>query len=177
MKKTIWLGTGFLLAVLLILGVYLAFFRPDPLKGLNVTGTPPKIDLASWRLVIKGSRVRHQLSLSYPQLLKLKRISKTVDLNCPDFFIDRAEWEGVPLSDLLDRAGVDKKSFNQVIFTSVDGYRGRFTRKEYETHLIFLAVKVNGVVLPPAHGFPTRLVAERIDGDRWIKWLGTIEVE
>jgi DMSO/TMAO reductase YedYZ molybdopterin-dependent catalytic subunit len=46
-----------------------------------------------------------------------------------------------------------------------------------ENHLIFLALKVNGVTLPKEHGYPIRLVAEDVTGGKWVKWIDSIEVK
>ena len=41
-------------------------------------------------------------------------------------------------------------------------------RNELDEHLIFMALKVNGVTLPGEHGFPVRVV--------WVKWIDYIEI-
>ena len=69
------------------------------------------------------------------------------------------------------------RDFSRVIFTSVNGYRGGFNKKEVEAGLIMVALKDNGVPLPRAHGFPARVVAEGIYGGRWVKYLSSIDVE
>ena len=42
--------------------------------------------------------------------------------------------------------------------------------------MLFVALTVNGQRLPREHGFPARLVAEGMLGDRWVKWIASIEV-
>ena len=66
--------------------------------------------------------------------------------------------------------------YRKVDFISLDGYRSSLSRKEIEDHLVFLALKVNGVTLPREHGFPVRLVAENITGGKWAKWIKEVEV-
>jgi DMSO/TMAO reductase YedYZ molybdopterin-dependent catalytic subunit len=82
----------------------------------------------------------------------------------------------VPIADLLALAGVSP-SWNALVVTSIDGYPARFSREEVDTHVLFVALTVNGQTLPKAHGFPARLVAEGILGGEWVKWIASIEVE
>jgi sulfoxide reductase catalytic subunit YedY len=103
-------------------------------------------------------------------------VKKEVTLVCPGFFTDYAEWEGVPLSDILDQARI-QKDYKRVTIHGLDGYRNSISAKEIDTHLIFLALKVNGVVLPKEHGYPVRIVAEDLTGGTWVKWVNRIEVQ
>jgi DMSO/TMAO reductase YedYZ molybdopterin-dependent catalytic subunit len=116
------------------------------------------------------------LSLSYANFLALPTVRKRALLICPGFFADYAEWEGVPLSGLLEMAGV-RANFASVSFRSSDGYTSRFSRDETMQHFILLAVKVNGQTLQIANGYPLRLVAEGTYGGRWVKWITDITVE
>jgi tungstate transport system ATP-binding protein len=38
-------------------------------------------------------------------------------------------------------------------------------------------IEVNGVTLPPEHGFPLRVVAEDIPGGRWVKWIDYLQID
>jgi DMSO/TMAO reductase YedYZ molybdopterin-dependent catalytic subunit len=143
--------------------------------SLHSTGTPQDVDAASWRLAVSGPSVRTRLSLSYADLQRMRKVKKPIILICPETFYDYVEWEGVPLGALLEAAGA--ADYRRVIFTSVDGYSGSFSRQEVESHLIIVAMTANGVPLPRAHGFPARLVAEDITGSRWVKYLKEIGVE
>lgn len=147
----------------------------DKTEALNRTGVPQDIDVGTWRLTVTGSRVGGALELRYPELQKMEQVRKKVLLICPGFFKDYAQWEGVPLQEILEEAGVPA-GYHSVIIKGKDGYSKSFDREEIETHLIFLALKVNGQVLPKAHGFPLRVVAEDIYGGRWVKWITEIEV-
>lgn len=151
----------------------------DPIKNLNVTGTPPEnFDLAGWRLWVSGKTVGNPLSLSYGELSSLPTVKRKVLLICPGFFADYAEWEGVPLRVLLERAQAEE--YQRIRFVGLDGYETAFAHEELEgekLELLFLALRVNGETLPLEHGFPVRLVAEDFYGSRWVKWLKEIMVE
>ena len=150
--------------------------RPlDALSDLGITGSTIDVDPAAWRLSLTGSAAQKPTSLSYDDLAIMPRVSRVSLLICPGFFEDVAEWGGVPVVDLLALAGASP-SWKEIVVTSVDGYPARFSREEVETHVLFVALTVNGQVLPGEHGYPARLVAEGILGGRWVKWVSSIEV-
>jgi DMSO/TMAO reductase YedYZ molybdopterin-dependent catalytic subunit len=145
-------------------------------ENLHTTGSPPDIDISSWKLEVGGKGVSRPIELGYEALGRMEQIKEKVLLICPGFFWDYAEWEGVPLKTVLDRARL-RPDFRKVTVRSADGYRKSFSREQVEKNLLFLALKVNGEVLPEEHGFPVRLVAKDLLGDRWVKWIAEIEVE
>jgi DMSO/TMAO reductase YedYZ molybdopterin-dependent catalytic subunit len=147
----------------------------DSIEDLHTTGRPVEVDIKTWRLEVKGPKVSNPQSLSYADLLQMEMVKKKVILICPGFFVDYVEWEGVPLSTILNKTGIES-GYERITFHSLDGYSSSFDRKEAENNLLFLAMKVNGEILPKEHGFPVRLVAEDILGGQWVKWVSTIEV-
>lgn len=148
----------------------------DSIEELHTTGTPQEVNVATWRLRVKGEKVNASLSLTYEELSQMEMIEKKVILICPGFFVDYAEWEGVPLSTIFENAKVEE-GYETITFYALDGYSSRFSREEVENNLLFLALKVNGETLPKEHGFPVRLVAEDILGGRWVKWISAIDVK
>jgi len=148
----------------------------DPISSLHVTGAPMDVDPASWRLTLSGSKLSSPTTLTYQDLQGMPTVTRRAILICPGVFADYAEWEGVPLDAVLAKAGLSP-SWSRVTFLSLDGYREEFTREEVQSHLLFLALKVNGQVLPRDHGFPVRLVAVDLYGGRWIKWIKEIQVQ
>jgi sulfoxide reductase catalytic subunit YedY len=149
----------------------------DSVEDLNTTGgVPPDIDIGTWRLSVSGKKVKNPLSLGYGDLESMTQVKKRVILICPGVFVDHAEWEGVPLGDILEAAKV-RAGYDRVTLRSEDGFSSSFTAEQVRENLMFLAMKVNGVVLPREHGFPVRLVAEDILGGSWVKWVKSITVE
>jgi DMSO/TMAO reductase YedYZ molybdopterin-dependent catalytic subunit len=148
-----------------------------PVDKLGRTGTPVKVDIEKYRLVVDGL-VEHPLSLSYDELLAYPAVSEVLTLVCPGFFTDYAEWTGPVVRTLLEQAGV-KPGASQVVF-----YDGGSTPYQQtlalETALLddtLLAYKVNGVTLPVEHGYPVRLAVGSELGSYWVKWLFRIEVQ
>jgi len=144
-----------------------------PVEKINRTGQPREINIEKYRLVVDGA-VENPLSLSYEDILAYPEKTDVVLLICPGFFVDNAQWSGVPVSLILEEAK-PKPGAKEVHFHA-GGYRSVLTLEEAQRQGTYLAHHVNGQVLPAEHGFPLRLVAEGEYGSRWVKWLDRIEV-
>jgi DMSO/TMAO reductase YedYZ molybdopterin-dependent catalytic subunit len=151
------------------------FFRID--TALSV----PRVDLATWRLEIKGN-VREPFSISYDELLAMPQVEAPITLACVSnrvggTLIGTAMWQGVELRTLLDRAGVEP-SGDQIVGTSVDGYNAGFpTSAAFDGRSSLVAIGMNGVPLPLDNGFPARIVVEGLYGYvSSTKWLRSIEL-
>ena len=139
----------------------------------------PVVDVARWRLSIDGD-VEQAVELSLEDLLGMPLTERDITLTCVSNevggrYVSGARWLGVPLRDLLDRAGVGGRA-DQILSTDVEGFTistpldvaldGRDT---------MVAVGMNGRPLPPEHGFPARLVTPGIYGyvgaTKWLRRL------
>ena len=143
--------------------------------------TVPRPDLGGWRLGVRGE-VERELSLSYDELLALPQVQVPVTLSCVSnevggSLVGNAVWQGVPLRDLLERAGV-RPGGEQVVGRSLDGFTAGFpVEAATDGRVALVAVGMNGEALPRAHGFPARLVVEGLYGYvSATKWLSTIEL-
>jgi DMSO/TMAO reductase YedYZ molybdopterin-dependent catalytic subunit len=146
----------------------------DPATGLHMTGTAQAIDLDSYRLVITGT-VDHPLELTYDDLRCMRKVELRCTLICPGFFEDEATWAGVPLVDVLERAGVQPGAAG-LRLSSADGYSTLVTLPAATSEDNFLAYEWEGEPLPILHGFPVRAVFPELGGSFWVKWLIRIEV-
>jgi DMSO/TMAO reductase YedYZ molybdopterin-dependent catalytic subunit len=146
-------------------------------EELNLTGIAPEVDIEQYRLVIDGL-VETPLSLTYEEVLDYPSVTEVVLLICPGFFADNAEWTGVPVTDLLEEAGI-KPEANTVVFQDIaGGYRKQLPLEDVMGNdSIFLAYAVDGQTLPAEHGYPLRLVAKDKYGSYWVKWVEVIEVK
>jgi DMSO/TMAO reductase YedYZ molybdopterin-dependent catalytic subunit len=172
---------------------------PAGLHYLLVHYDIPTVDPVSWRLKVHGD-VRKPLELSLDELRAIPSVRFPVTMECagngrslyeprrlsqPWFLeaIGTAEWTGLRLSELLARAGV-KGSAVEFVFRGVDhGIEGG-EHQDYARSLtvadamrpeVILAYEMNGLPLPPQHGFPLRLVVPGWYGMASVKWLGAIE--
>jgi DMSO/TMAO reductase YedYZ molybdopterin-dependent catalytic subunit len=141
----------------------------------------PQVDAATWKLTIKG-KVDHTVSLTYADLLAMPLIEQPVTLACVSNdvggpLVGNAVWLGVPLTTLLDRAGVHSDA-TQIVGRSVDDFTVGFpTEKAYDGRVAVVAVGMNGEPLPVTHGFPARLVVAGLYGYvSATKWLKDIEL-
>jgi DMSO/TMAO reductase YedYZ molybdopterin-dependent catalytic subunit len=150
--------------------------------------------------------VRRPLELSYRDLERLPSRDVTCAIECAgngrSFFASQqgtpaagtqwrlgaigvARWRGVPLAEVLDRAGVRRSAVDVLAEGLDDPYAtggvdyGRVRRPiPLGTALddALLAYEMNGETLPPDHGFPLRLLVPGWIGIASIKWLGRLEV-
>jgi DMSO/TMAO reductase YedYZ molybdopterin-dependent catalytic subunit len=152
-----------------------AFAALDPTTGLHITGIPQTIDLASYRLEVSG-KVDHPLQLSYDDLRCMPKVEKRPQLVCQGYFVDSANWAGVPIGYILSLAGVQKGA-TRLKLTSADGYSNSVQLTVADSDDNFLAYELEGQTLPLLHGFPLRAVFSHLNGNTWIKWLVKLEVD
>ena len=97
--------------------------------------------------------------------------------------VSTADWTGVPLPELLRRAGLAAKT-TEIAFHGADrgidaGVEHSFARSlplaEAMRDDVLVAYAMNGAPLPPQHGAPLRLVVPRWYGMASVKWLAKIE--
>jgi DMSO/TMAO reductase YedYZ molybdopterin-dependent catalytic subunit len=162
----------------------------------------PLLDAAAFRLSV-GGMVERPLSLSLRDLQNMQSQTLVVTLECAgngrtNFnppvpgekwalgAVSTAEWTGVPLREILDRAGV-RSSAREVVFRGAD--RGhvdganeaiRFERSlgldDARQAGGLLAYAMNGEPLPIEHGYPLRLIVPSWYAVASVKWLTEIEL-
>ncbi len=165
----------------------------------------PTLDAATWRLVISGL-VEGPLRLSLRDLQNMRSHTLVATLECAgngrSMFqppvegepwnlgaVSTAEWTGVPLADVLNRASPAPGAC-QVIFRGADAgtpgsLEGSSEPVRFERSLsigdargseALLAYAMNGEPLPIEHGYPLRLIVPGWYAVASVKWLTDIEV-
>lgn len=162
----------------------------------------PKLDPSTWRLEVGGG-VERPLSLTWRDLTNLPSQTRVVTLECAgngrstldprvdgeqwEFgAVSTAEWTGVPLVEVLDRAGVRPEA-REVLFRGADSGRVAEGREaiRFERSLsmadargseALLAYAMNGEPLPIQHGYPLRVIVPSWYAVTSVKWLTEIEV-
>jgi anti-anti-sigma factor len=162
----------------------------------------PQLDASSWRLNVVGL-VERPLSLSLRDLVKMPSQTQFVTLECAGNgrsllsprvngeqwnlgAVSTAEWTGVPLAEVLDRAGV-KADANEVVFRGADSGKLeannepiRFERslsiEDTQASEVLLAYAMNGEALPIVHGYPLRVIVPGWYAVASVKWLTEIDV-
>src|ERR1700736_5186960 len=179
------------------------FITPTKLFYVRTHFPIPKIDKNQWRLRVEGE-VEKPFEINYDELTKLESKKTLVTLECAGnnrkFLepkvkgvqwglggVGNAEWTGVALPILLDRAGV-KSSAREIILEGAD--RGKpedpkspssefnFARSVplAKARDVLLAYKMNDVDLPAENGFPVRAIVPGWYAVASIKWLQRIIV-
>lgn len=145
-----------------------------PIEEIHVTRSAPDVDITEYRLTVDGL-VENPLTLTYEAVIAYPTVTETVLLICPGFFVDNAEWTGVPVTTLLMEVGV-KPEATKVAFHALDKYTQTLPLEVVQQEGVFLAHTVNGQILPAAHGYPIRLVVRGRYGYEWVKWVERVEV-
>jgi DMSO/TMAO reductase YedYZ molybdopterin-dependent catalytic subunit len=146
----------------------------DPETGLHMTGTPTRIDLATYRLKVTGA-VDRPLSLSFDDLRRLPRLVSRPTIVCEGYFEDTATWAGASLAALLDRAGV-RASARYIELICADDYAQTISLAQARSPDAYLAYELEGRPIPVLHGFPLRAVLPSLTGYNWAKWITAIRV-
>ncbi len=142
----------------------------------------PSVDVATWSLRIHGL-VERETTLTWDELLALPMFEQYVTIACVSNevgggLVGNAKWTGVRLRDVLDIAGVSA-SASQLVGRSVDGFTaGMPTAWVMDpAREPMIAVQMNDQPLPPAHGYPARLIVPGLYGYvSATKWLAELEL-
>lgn len=162
----------------------------------------PLLEETRWRLGV-GGLVSQELSLSLHELTQLRAQTMAVTLECAGNSRGRfdppasgvqwgpgavgtAEWTGVPLADVLRRAGI-RPDACEVVFAGADQgmVEGAARPVRFERAMpvadalnsgALLAYGMNGQPLPARHGYPLRLVVPGWYAMASVKWLTSIQV-
>jgi DMSO/TMAO reductase YedYZ molybdopterin-dependent catalytic subunit/rhodanese-related sulfurtransferase len=162
----------------------------------------PRLDPVSWRLKVDGL-VEHPLRLSLRDLHNMRSETLVASLECAGNgrstfdppadgeqwqlgAVSTAEWTGVPLAEILDRAGLSRKALD-IVFRGAD--RGNVGEAADPIHFerslpvtgagdsgSLLAYAMNGEPLPLENGYPLRLIVPGWYAVASVKWLTEIEV-
>jgi DMSO/TMAO reductase YedYZ molybdopterin-dependent catalytic subunit len=144
-------------------------FRENSIKG------PQNVDISTYRLDVSGA-VAAPATYTYDEVLsKETTYTKVVRLDCVEGWSVTILWEGVLLSDVIDRSAPSAEA-TTVVFHSADGYTTSLPLSFVRDRKILLAYKMNGITIPPERGYPFMVVAEDHWGYKWAKWVTGIEL-
>jgi sulfane dehydrogenase subunit SoxC len=174
------------------------YLVPTAMFFVRNNNPTPKVDLATWQLRVEGSGVERPRSFTYDEILSMPSVSVIRAIECAgngrNFFekshgkkiegtpwnlggIGVAEWTGVPLRNLLERAGL-KRTARDVMPVSLDAKKIQrpFSIDKALAEDTLLVYAMNGDVLPLDHGLPVRVLVPGWVGIAHIKWVGSIQV-
>jgi DMSO/TMAO reductase YedYZ molybdopterin-dependent catalytic subunit len=181
-----------------------SYLTPTELFYIRSHFPTPILDQASYQLRIDGA-VRRPLTLSYAELRRMPSETRVATLECAGnsrvFLVPQvpgaqwelgavsnAEWTGVPLRALLERAGLADNACEIVLEGADRGtpkdeplppdpisYAWSVPRAKAIQPEVLIAYQMNGRDLSPDHGFPVRAIVPGHYGMASVKWLTRIQ--
>jgi DMSO/TMAO reductase YedYZ molybdopterin-dependent catalytic subunit len=180
-----------------------SFLTPSALFYVRSHFPAPPLEPASYRLEIDGA-VRNPVSLGYEELRRMPSETRTATLECAGnsrvFLVPQAdgaqwglgavgnaEWTGVPLAVLLERAGLEDAACEVVLEGADRGtpaeppvppdpiaYARSLGREKAMRREVLVAYQMNGRDLTRDHGYPVRAIVPGHYGMASVKWLTRI---
>ncbi len=143
---------------------------------LDASGPPP-IDLAQWRLTVRG-RVGHEIGWNWEDFLKLPRVKVFSDFHCVTRWSRLGNvWEGVSTRELLRQAGGALPDAGYVMAYGYDrGWTTNLPLADFLSEDALVAFQHDGEPLAAEHGGPTRLIVPQLYAWKSAKWLASIEI-
>ncbi len=163
------------------------FLTPSSLFYIRSHFKAPSLDTGSYELKVDGA-VATPLSFRYEELRSMPSERRVATLECAGnsriFLVPQvegaqwqlgavgnAEWTGVPLRDLLERAGLSNDA-SEIVFEGADrgtpkekpippepiSYARSLLRAKALSPEVLVAYQMNGRDLPQDHGYPVRLI-------------------
>src|SRR6266850_6471335 len=181
-----------------------SFLTPIELFYIRSHFATPKLELASYQLHVDGA-VRNPFSLSYNELRDMPCETRVATLECAGnsrvFLVPQvagaqwelgavgnAEWTGVPLRALLERAGLEEDACEVVLEGADRGtpteepippgpisYVRSVPREKAVQPEVLIAYQMNGRDLSRDHGYPVRAIVPGHYGMASVKWLTRIQ--
>jgi len=148
---------------------------------IDINLAVPQLRAEDAALRITGM-VDRPLEFSFDDIRSMPLVEKTITMTCVSNevggpYVSTANFIGVPLLDLLDRAGV-RAGAEQVVGHSVDGFTlGTPLELLRDAGDAMVAIGMNREALLPEHGFPMRTVVPGLYGYvSATKWLTELEL-
>lgn len=165
----------------------------------------PKLDVAAWRLKVDGV-VERPFELTYDELRAMPSKTVTATLECAGNSramlvpkaggllwqlgaVGNATWTGVPLSSVLEKAGVRGGAVDVILEGADTGaindepkspgvvsFARSLPMEKALRPEVLLAYQMNGADLPLEHGYPLRVVVSGWYGMASVKWLSRVTV-
>jgi DMSO/TMAO reductase YedYZ molybdopterin-dependent catalytic subunit len=181
-----------------------SYLTPTELFYIRSHFPTPRLDVAGYQLRLDGA-VRNPLALSYNELRDMRPETRIATLECAGnsrvFLVPQArgaqwelgavgnaEWTGVPLRALLERAGLEDDACEIVLEGADHGipaeepkppgpisYARSVPREKAIQPDVLIAYQMNGRDLSADHGYPLRAIVPGHYGMASVKWLTRIQ--
>ena len=134
------------------------------------------VDIArspDWSLEVTGPA---PFTVSLSELEAMSTKARRFPISCVEGWSVGADWVGVPLIDVVRRAGGDESSHVRVVSLQERGAYNHSVIEGPQVRTALLATHLNGERLDVDHGYPLRLIAPNRAGVLNTKWLIRVEV-
>ncbi|MFC5449633.1 sulfite oxidase-like oxidoreductase [Paenibacillus aestuarii] len=142
---------------------------------LHYGSVPYYNDMSKWNLKVFGL-VEEEFTISYKDFMAIPRRTFTNDIHCVTTWskLDNV-WEGVAVADIMNKVKV-KPEATHVMLHAEHGWTTNLPLEDFLRETSFFAVKHNGQLLTPDHGYPVRMVVPHLYFWKSAKWLRGIEL-
>jgi DMSO/TMAO reductase YedYZ molybdopterin-dependent catalytic subunit len=182
-----------------------SYLTPNELFYIRSHFAVPKLDANPYRLRVDGA-VEKPFEIGLDELRKMSSSTVTATLECAGNSrvylvpqtsgaqwqlgaVSNAEWTGVPLLALLERAGIKANAVDVVMEGADKGepktepkppgsisYARSIPVGKARQREVLIAYAMNSKELPASHGFPVRAIVPGYYGMSSVKWLTRIQV-
>ncbi len=137
-------------------------------------GTVPNIDVSQWTLTISGL-VKEERKISHQEFMLLPRVKVFSDIHCVTGWskLDNF-WEGIGTGVIRELVSLLPEA-RFVIVHSAGGFTTNLSLSDFFEPDVLLAIKHNGELLTPEHGYPVRLIVPRLYLWKSAKWVVRVE--
>ena len=142
-------------------------------KTAHSAGVVDLAQQADWSLEVGGPR---PFVLTLAEVEAMAGHERHLPISCVEGWSVGAHWRGIPVIDLVRRAGGDASSRVDVFSMQPDGPYKHSTLDGPQVSAAMFATHLNGERLDIDHGYPLRLISPNRPGVLQTKWLNRIEV-
>lgn len=131
-------------------------------------------DMGKWDLRLFGL-VEEEAVITYSEFLKLPRRKFVNDIHCVTTWskLDNV-WEGVAVAAIMEKVKL-KPEAKYVMLHAEHGWTTNLPIEDFLRDTSLLAMRHNGELLTPEHGYPVRMVVPHLYFWKSAKWLRGIE--
>lgn len=138
-------------------------------------GRVPTVPLDKWRLFVRGL-VGKELTFTWDEYKSLPRVRVFADFHCVTRWSRLGNvWEGVPVKEIMDRAGVLPTAKFVIAQGYDDGWTTNMPLHEFAAADALIADLHDGEPLSEDHGGPARLIVPKLYAWKSAKWLRALE--
>jgi DMSO/TMAO reductase YedYZ molybdopterin-dependent catalytic subunit len=160
------------------------FSRSEITSAPFANGRPPSSEefqrhqaarFTDWRLAVDGL-VDRPAALSLAEIKTYPSRSQITHLACEEGWSFIAEWIGVPLFEVLHKAGIRPEARYVAYFSIQEGWWDSIDMADALHPQTFVTYGMNGGDLPVSHGGPLRLRVPRQLGYKSVKYITRLTV-